>query len=184
MRTPLRQQVCPAWRPAWLALAWGLSGCIVHEYSGPPHEGRFRQAVHVSAAGAVVRSSLNPNRCLDAKGGQPVIKGEVWLYDCHGRDNQRWSFRDLPNGGSAIEGIGGLCLDAVEWPTRKEQTRVQLYPCHEDQVGETFQTYADGRIHEVFSDRCLTVNGADASTPVTLQECDVNDNGQIWLVTR
>jgi hypothetical protein len=161
-----------------------LSACILHQYTGPPHEGRFRQPVHVNAEGAVVRSSLNPNRCLDAKGGQPVIKGEVWLWDCHGRDNQRWSFRDLPKGGSAIEGIGGLCLDAVEWPTQKEKTRVQLYPCAEDQVGETFQAYADGRIHEVFSDRCLTVNGADSSTPVTLEECDVNDNGQIWLVTR
>ncbi len=131
-----------------------------------------------------MRTALNPNRCLDAKGRRPVIKGQVWIYDCHGRENQRWSFVDLPNGGSAIEGIGGLCLDAVDWPSHKERTRVQLYPCAEDQVGETFRVYADGRIHEVFSDRCLTVAGADSNTLVTLEECDVNDRGQIWLVTR
>ena len=169
---------------ARMALAWALSGCVVHEYAGPPSNGRFRQEVHVSAEGALVRSALNTNRCLDAKGGRAIIKGEVWLYDCHGRDNQRWSFVDLSNGGVAIEGIGGLCLDAVEWPNRREKTRVQLYPCAEDQVGETFRVYADGRIHEVFSNRCLTVIGADSLTPVTLEECDVNDNGQIWLLTR
>jgi hypothetical protein len=129
-----------------------------------------------------VRLALNPHRCLDAKGGRPEIKGEVWLYNCHGRDNQRWSFTELRNGHSAIVGIGGLCLDAVDWPT-KGTTRVQLYPCAEDQEGEAFQPYADGRIHEVRSNRCLTVNSDDTSTPVTLEECDVNNNGQVWLVT-
>jgi hypothetical protein len=138
----------------------------------------------VSAQGALVRTSLNPNRCLDVKGGRAVIRAEVFLYDCHGKDNQRWSFLDTPNGGSAIEGIGGLCLDAAEWPTQREKTRVQLYPCAEDQVGETFRVYADGRIHEVFSDRCLTVEGDDTGTPVSLEACDINDNGQIWLITR
>src|SRR5580658_2400397 len=88
---------------ARMALAWALSGCVVHEYAGPPANGRFRQEVHVSAEGALVRSALNTNRCLDAKGGRAIIKGEVWLYDCHGRDNQRWSFVDLSNGGVAIE---------------------------------------------------------------------------------
>jgi hypothetical protein len=181
LRPFLRRAALP---PGAIALAWALSGCVVHEYAAHPTDTRFRQAVHVSAEGALVRSSLNPNRCLDAKGGQAVIRGEVWLYECHGRENQRWSFVDVANGGSAVEGIGGLCLDAVEWPTQKERTRVQLYPCAEDQVGETFRVYADGRIHEIFSDRCLTVGGADSGTPVTLEECDLNDNGQIWLITR
>jgi hypothetical protein len=140
--------------------------------------------VHVRADGALVRTALNTNRCLDVKGGRAVIRGLVWLYDCHGRENQRWSFVDLSNGGSALEGIGGLCLDAVDWPTQKERTRVQLYLCAEDQVGETFRVYADGRMHEVFSDRCLTAGGADTGTPVTLEECDVNNSGQIWIITR
>jgi hypothetical protein len=167
-----------------LALACVLSSCVIHQYAGPPVDDRFRQAVHVGSQGAMIRASTNPNRCLDAKGGQAVIRGEVWLYDCHGRENQRWSFVDVASGATAIEGVGGLCLDAVDWPSQKEKTRVQLYPCAEDQVGETFRVYADGRIHEVFSDRCLAITGDDSGTPVALLPCDVNDNGQIWLITR
>jgi hypothetical protein len=170
--------------PLFTTLAWALSSCVVKEYGGPPADGRYDQPVHVQAEGPLLKTALNPNRCLDAKGGRPVVRGEVWLYDCHGRDNQRWSFVDMANGGSTIQGIGGLCLDAVDLPTHKEDTHVQLYPCAEDQVGETFRVYADGRIHEVFSNRCLTVAGADSATPVTLTQCDVNDSGQIWLITR
>jgi hypothetical protein len=163
-------------------LAVSLGACVVHQYGGPPREGRVQQPTRVVVQSALLKLSLNPHRCLDAKGGRAVIRGEVWVYDCHGRDNQRWTFSERQGTQVAIVGIGGLCLDAVAGPAGPEPTRVQLYPCVERQLGQTFQPYADGRIHEVGSGRCLTAKSDATTTPVTLEPCDVNDNGQVWIV--
>jgi len=93
--------------------------------------------------------------CMDADGDRKADGTRVFLYQCHGRENQRWSVTHNVDGTSAITGAGGLCLD-VRGNGSHNGTPVQLYQCHFG-ANQRFRIFDDGRIQEVASGKCLMV---------------------------
>ena len=41
----------------------------------------------------LLRNKMNPNKCADAEGGGPSKGTDIHLWDCHGGNNQRWSWQ-------------------------------------------------------------------------------------------
>ncbi len=106
--------------------------------------------------GLTIRSAPGGNQfCMDAKGDQKGDGTPVFLWRCHGRENQRWTVTHNVDGTSAIVGTGGLCLD-VRGNGKQDGTPVQLWQCHFG-ANQRFRVFDDGRIQEVASGRCLMV---------------------------
>jgi hypothetical protein len=99
-----------------------------------------------SAAGPGLIRNAGDARCLDADLGTIGGDGtEVQLWDCHGDDNQLWTFEP---GGLIRNGQSGRCLDAELAAIGDNGTKVQLWECH----GEANQIWDYER------DRGLLVN--------------------------
>jgi hypothetical protein len=93
--------------------------------------------------------------CMDASGDRQADGTPVFLYRCHGRENQRWTVTRNVDGTSAITGTGGLCLD-VRGHGASDGTPVQLWQCHFG-ANQRFRVFDDGRIQEVQTGKCLMV---------------------------
>lgn len=93
--------------------------------------------------------------CMDAAGDRKADGTRVFLYRCHGRENQRWTVTHNADGTSAITGTGGLCLD-VRGNGARDGTPVQLWQCHFG-GNQRFRVFDDGRIQEVATGKCLMV---------------------------
>ena len=93
--------------------------------------------------------------CMDAQGDRKADGTPVYIFRCHGRENQRWTVTRNVDGTSAITGTGGLCLDVRGGGTR-DGTPVQLWQCHFG-GNQRFRVLDDGRIQEVGSGKCLMV---------------------------
>lgn len=108
------------------------------------------------------------SQCLDL--GQEIGK-EIIRYDCHGKDNQRFSF--YHDGTIRIQ---GKCLDAAQ-NSYSSGSPVIAYACH----GQSNQQwYFDGdSIRNRASGKCLDVskNGKHA----TMQNCDGSEGQQFWI---
>jgi hypothetical protein len=93
--------------------------------------------------------------CMDASGDRQEEGTPVFLYKCHGKENQRWTLTHNKDGTSAITGTGGLCLD-VRGNNSQDGTPVQLWQCHFG-GNQRFRVFDDGRIQEAASGKCLMV---------------------------
>ena len=69
--------------------------------------GQANQLFHLDAKSGTIRQN---ERCLDVAGGETRDGSRVILFQCNGRDNQRW-YRD---GGRIRSADSGKCLDAFE----------------------------------------------------------------------
>lgn len=118
----------------------------------------FSQLAHANEFGTNFMIASAPGGgqfCMDAAGNGKVDGTPVFLFHCHGRENQRWTITHNVDGSSAITGTGGLCLD-VRGGGARDGTPVQLWQCHFG-GNQRFRVFDDGRIQEVGSGKCLMV---------------------------
>jgi lysophospholipase L1-like esterase len=143
---------------AWYAALRSVPGTI-----GDPSGGGTTAGTLVSAASG---------RCLDVPGSNSANGTQPIIWDCHGADNQRWTFT-----GASIQSLG-KCLDAPV--NAAAGTRVQIWDCS----GATNQQWTlngDGTIRGVQSGLCLDVdhNLTANGTAVLLWTCTAAAN-QRW----
>ncbi|GGP34643.1 RICIN domain-containing protein [Saccharothrix coeruleofusca] len=116
--------------------------------------------------------SLYDSRCLDVDVATPTHNGtKVQLWDCNGRDNQKWTYLADHTIRSTHD---GRCLDAdVATPTHNG-TKVQVWDCN-GRSNQKWTIYDDGRILSHYDARCLDL---DVATPthsgskVQMWECN------------
>ena len=117
--------------------------------------------------------------CMDASLDHGVHDGDpVYVYRCHGRENQRWTVTQSVGGQSAIVGVDGYCLD-VRGASKQAGTPVQLYQCHFG-GNQKFVVQQEGHIKETGSGNCLASLGTKDRSPIVLDFCQDSPN-QIWL---
>jgi hypothetical protein len=116
--------------------------------------------------------------CMDASLDHGVNDGDpVYVFHCHGRENQRWTVTQSTDGQPAIIGVEGYCLD-VRGFGRGPGTPIQLYKCH-FLANQRFSLLPDGHIREVQSQKCLSALAPADRAPVVLDFCQPVPN-QIW----
>ena len=117
--------------------------------------------------------------CIDASLDHGVHDGDpVYVFRCHGRENQRWTVTQSVGGESAIVGVDGFCMD-VRGASRAAGTPVQLYQCHFG-ANQRFSVQPDGHIREQGSGKCLTALGEGDRAPIVLDFCQASAN-QVWF---
>jgi len=130
----------------------------------------------------MIRSALNNQYCIDASLDKKEEGREIYLYKCHGRENQRWTFTDGVDGTSAIVGEEGRCLD-IRGRSVKDNTPAQLWRCHYGD-NQRFKVTSIGQIREVQSGKCLTIgNRVGDRKPVFIDDCD-GSKAQLWKIRR
>ncbi len=122
----------------------------------------------------------NGQFCLDARRDQEADGTPVFIYQCHGSENQRWTITASPNNQHAIIGTGGYCLDVRGTNSTGNGTPVQLWKCHFGE-NQRFATDADGRIKEIRSGKCLIATAAKDAAPLVLDTCK-NSPQELFLV--
>jgi hypothetical protein len=121
--------------------------------------------------------------CMDASQDRPEQNGTpVYLYKCHGRENQRWTVTHDANGQSAIVGMGGYCLDVRGSHSRADGTPVELHSC-EFGSQQRFNVLAGGQIREPESGKCLAALKPAERSPIVLDSC-VNSPAEFWHFKR
>jgi hypothetical protein len=163
--------------------AFASTACHVDVYHEPPADPHARKIQHVVGGNYELHPASNGNLCWDVQGDKAAANQEVWLYGCHGKENQRWSFVDKPNDSSSITGVGGLCLDVRGWQTA-DGTPVNVYPCGADQANQTFRHFEDGQIREVQSGKCVSVAAVGDKQRLVLNSCIEGNAGQVWTLTQ
>ena len=129
----------------------------------------------------LIHSMLDESYCFDAS-LDPAKQGHVvYLFKCHGRENQRWTLARNEDGTTSIIGLEGKCLD-VKGARVKDETPLQLFPCHY-RANQRFNLTPSGRIKEVQSGKCLTVSGAGDRKALFIDECDEQVKKQTWHVS-
>jgi hypothetical protein len=111
----------------------------------------------------------NGQYCLDASGGRSADGTPVFVYQCRGSENQRWTISSSIGNEHAILGIAGLCLD-VRGNMTGNGTPIQLWKCHFGD-NQRFALRPDGRITEVRSGKCLIAMAPKNSSPIVLDNC-------------
>jgi len=127
--------------------------------------------VYAGVTNSKIVSQAGETMCFDAQGDHKADGDKVFMYKCHGRENQRWTVSTDDGGGSAIVGTGGFCLDVRGTHSVKDGTPVQLWKCHFG-GNQRFKIEADGRIKEVASGKCLMASGEKDGSPIVLDECN------------
>jgi hypothetical protein len=128
---------------------------------------------------ATIRSKRRDNFCLDVAGWGKNNFDRLFMWDCHGGDNQRFTYDDKQQ--ITIKDTG-KCLDVLGWGTANG-TQVIQYDCH----GGTNQTWEydnQFRLHPRFApSKCLTVaNNSDRNeTNVVIEDCHSGEN-QKWYI--
>ncbi|MFI9011428.1 RICIN domain-containing protein [Actinosynnema sp. NPDC053489] len=120
-------------------------------------------------SGVTIRNGGNA-RCLDADLGTIGTDGtKVQLWECHGDDNQLWTFE--PHG-LIRNNQSGRCLDAELAGTPHNGTKVQLWTCHGDE-NQVWDYDADRQVLvNYLSGRCLQADPGTANgTGVSLRDC-------------
>ena len=158
-------------------------GCRVDVYHDPPHDPHGDRQQHVVGGNYMVHPLSSQGLCWDVRGDKAAANQEVWLYNCHGKENQRWAFSDKPNNSSSITGVGGLCLDVRGWQTA-EGTPVNISGCGADQANQTFRHFENGQLREVQSGKCVTVASLAEGQRLVLASCSEGNQGQVWSLTQ
>ncbi|MBV8550106.1 MAG: RICIN domain-containing protein [Acidobacteriaceae bacterium] len=116
----------------------------------------------------IVSASGSGNFCMDAQDNRKADGTNVFMYTCHGRENQRWAITTATQG-SAIIGTGGYCLD-VRGGAKSPGAPVQLYQCHFG-GNQRFLIGSDGTIKEQSSGNCLQAKADKDGAPIVLAPC-------------
>ncbi|MEV6897844.1 ricin-type beta-trefoil lectin domain protein [Amycolatopsis sp. NPDC051372] len=111
--------------------------------------------------------------CLDLNGGVPT-SSTVQTFSCNGSPAQQWTAGDL------LLHVVGQCLDTQNASTAAG-TRVLAVGCSGGATQE-WQVFADGRIFNLASGRCLAASGSTNGSAVTIQDCN-GQAQQIWGFT-
>jgi Ricin-type beta-trefoil lectin domain len=119
--------------------------------------------------------------CMDAEGDHQKDGDKVFLYKCHGKENQRWTLTTETGGGLAVVGTGGFCLDVRGTHSKADGTPVQLWACHFG-PNQRFK-YENEHLKEVASGKCLLATDVKNAASIVLDEC-VNEPNQRWVLQR
>ena len=112
----------------------------------------------------------NGRLCVDARGNRDQDGTPVFIYQCHGSENQRWTITSSVRNAHAIIGIGGYCLDVRGLNATANGTPAQLYKCHFGD-NQLFGLTPEGRIIEARSGKCLTAALTQEGSPLILAPC-------------
>lgn len=159
------------------------AGCQVNVYHSPPADPHADRLQRVTGGNYLIHPLSDPHLCFDVRGDKAAANTEVWLYGCHGRENQRWAFVDQPGNASTITGVGGLCLD-VAGGQSGEGTPVNIHPCGASQPNQTFRHFENGQFREMATGKCLSVGGVAEGQRVVLATCAEGNPGQVWALTQ
>ena len=117
-----------------------------------------------------IESMAATGMCMDAQGDHKADGTKVFMYKCHGHENQRWTVTEAEKGESLIVGAGGFCLDVRGTHSFKDGTPVQLWKCHYG-GNQRFRVSQDGKIQEVASGKCLLATHEKDGAAIVLDEC-------------
>lgn len=120
--------------------------------------------------------------CMDARRDQEADGTPVFIYQCHGSENQRWTISSSVNNQHAIIGTGGYCLDVRGTNATATGTPAQLWKCHFGD-NQRFGMDVDGRIREVRSGKCLIATAAKDGAPLVLDKC-TNSQQELFLIRK
>jgi len=124
-------------------------------------------------------AAANDKFCMDASMDHREQDGnKVYVYQCHGRENQRWAVTHNVNGDSSIVGLGGYCLDVRGAHARADGTPVELWQCHYGK-NQRFNVTPAGQIKEVESGKCLMALNDKDRAAIVLDTC-MNTPAEIW----
>jgi poly(3-hydroxybutyrate) depolymerase len=114
-------------------------------------------------------------RCIDVPGSTSTNGTQVQLWDCHGGNNQRWTY----TANRQLTAYGTKCLDANGQGT-SNGTTVVIWDCN-GQTNQQWNLNADGSITGVQSGLCVDVSGAGTAngTRIQLWSCHGGSN-QRW----
>jgi hypothetical protein len=135
----------------------------------------------IRGANLLIRANANEEMCIDAQSDRAELHPSVQLFHCHGRENQRWTFAEQTDASSQILGIGGLCLD-VQGQHSSNGTPLQVYPCA-GTPNQKFRHNIDGRLQEVQTGKCLTVDDFVEHSKIFIDTCSDKKPGQVWIIS-
>ncbi len=158
------------------------TACRVDVYNAPKNP-NAEKIQRVSGPNYLIHPLSNQALCLDVRGDKAAANTEVWLYNCHGKENQRWTFVDKPGDASNVVGVGGLCLD-VAGNGGADGTPVNIHPCGADQANQTFRHFGNGQFREVATGKCLGVAAVAEGQRLSLNTCFEGDPTQTWVLTQ
>jgi methionyl-tRNA formyltransferase len=142
--------------------------------------GLFSSAAFAYGTNLTIRNAAgNDEFCMDASMDHREQDGDkVYVYKCHGRENQRWDVTHDTNGQSLLVGLGGYCLDVRGAHTRANGTPVELWQCHYGK-NQRFNVTPTGQIKEVESGKCLMAISEQDRAAVVLDTC-MHKPTEIW----
>ena len=118
-----------------------------------------------------ISASGSGNYCMDAADNRKNDGTKVFMFTCHGRENQRWTVTTGAEGTSAIIGTGGYCLD-VRGGVKESAagTPVQLWKCNFNS-NQRFTVGRDGTVKEQASGKCLQATADKEGAAIVIQAC-------------
>ena len=138
-----------------------------------------------SALATTMRGAWGSSLCMDVWNYilTPQPSNYVYLWDCHGGDNQLFDFA----ADATIRGRGGMCLDVPDFgrPARSGDT-LQMFTCHSG-LNQQFDLLEDGSLRSRFAPG-LCVDFSHISQPrngvvLELNPCNPGAN-QLWSANR
>ncbi|MCP3911845.1 MAG: ricin-type beta-trefoil lectin domain protein, partial [Actinomycetia bacterium] len=122
------------------------------------------------------------DKCLDVRLANPADGTEIFIYECHGDENQRWSF--VPTGAFfELRGLAGKCAQPDGTITPLGHTRLVIGPCGgpEDRWQPSIGFPEEFTLTQASTGHCMDVedNNTANRTPVILFPCHGGAN-QIW----
>lgn len=141
----------------------------------PPNSGYYPSAAGNYPQGGGRQGTLHGpgGLCLDMRGDRVQQGTEAILYNCHGKNNQRFVW--TPRGELTV---GGMCLD-VAGGKRSNGSRLIAWQCN---GGGNQQWAVNGAsIRGSGSGKCLDGGGGQprGGSPVAIWDCN-NSSGQQW----
>lgn len=129
-------------------------------------------SAHAAGTNLMIRSVIGGDAyCMDVAEDAKENGTPVFMYRCHGRENQRWTITRGEGGQDLLVGTGGLCMDVRSRHSRADGTPVQVWACHYGS-NQRFKVGGDGRIREVESGKCLIPVAQRNAAAIVLDECE------------
>lgn len=119
------------------------------------------------------------NKCLDVSGGSRRNGTNVTLWDCHGGENQRWTYTSK----NELRIFGNKCLD-VDASRNANGSRLQIWDCTGGS-NQKWRYMKNGEFRGWGRNKCLDVKSSETSngTQVLLWNCQGQSN-QRWRFQR
>jgi hypothetical protein len=164
------------------ALALCVGGCESEADEAPPPVMPVGPAVVMAApatpgavavparAQVLLRASQRPDLCIDAG-----HRGDIHMFHCHGRLNQRWAFVDQRDGSFELVDARGHCIGGAT-----PGDHLDLVDC----TGPATRYHFDaGRLTEATSGACVTATELKSLGHVYLDTCAPDSPGQVWAAS-